>query len=58
MRPSQIKSSLKRLDEEMKKTEEDIQPSDIEQWKKAIEKRERKNIKRLRDDAMMIARQR
>lgn len=56
MRLSQIKSSRKRYLEEMKRTEEDIQPSDIEQWQKAEEKRQRKNSKRLRDDAMMHVR--
>ena len=56
IRNSQIRSSIKRLDEEMKRTEEDIQTHDVDQWKKAEEKRQRKNIKRLRDDAMMIVR--
>ena len=46
-RPSQAKSSRKRYLEEVKRTEEDIQPSDIEQWKIAEAKRNRKNAKRL-----------
>ena len=41
------KASSKRYLEEMKKTEEDIQPSDIEQWQAAEAKRKRKNAKRL-----------
>ena len=45
---SQIRSSHKRYEEEMKQTEEDIQTHDVEQWKKAIEKRNRKNGNRLR----------
>ena len=45
---SQIRSSHKRYEEEMKRTEEDIQTHDVEQWKKAIEKRNRKNGNRLR----------
>lgn len=56
VRNSQIRSSEKRYNDEMKRTEENIQPSDVEQWKKAIEKRQRKNNKRLRDDAMMSVR--
>ena len=48
VRNSQIRSSTKRLDEEMKRTEEDIQTHDVEQLKKAIEKRNRKNGNRLR----------
>ena len=47
VRNSQIRSSTKRLDEEMKRTEEDIQTHDVGQWKKAIEKRNKKNNKRL-----------
>ena len=47
VRNSQIRSSTKRLDEEMKRTEEDIQTHDVEQWKKAIVKRNNKNNKRL-----------
>ena len=47
-RNSQIQSSNKRYGEEMKRTEEDIQTHDVEQWKKAIEKRNRKNGNRLR----------
>lgn len=47
VRNSQIRSSTKRLDEEMKRTEEDIQTHDVDQWKKAIEKRNKKNNKRL-----------
>jgi hypothetical protein len=46
-RRSQIVSSRKRMHEEMKRTEEDIQPIDVEQWKAAEAKRERKNAKRL-----------
>ncbi len=46
-RRSQIVSSRKRMLEEMKRTEEDIQPIDIEFWKAAEAKRERKNAKRL-----------
>ena len=46
-RRSQVVSSHKRMHEEMKRTEEDIQPNDIEQWKAAEAKRERKNAKRL-----------
>lgn len=49
VRNSQIRSSYKRYENEMKRTEEDIQPSDIEQWKKAVEKRNRKSGKRLRE---------
>lgn len=49
VRNSQIRSSIKRLDEEIKRTEEDIQTHDVDQWKKAIEKRNRKNGKRLRE---------
>ena len=45
---SQIRSSHKRYEEEMKQAEEDIQTHDVEQWKKAIEKRNRKNGNRLR----------
>ena len=45
---SQIRSSHKRYEEEMKQTEEDIQTHDVEQWKKAIEKHNRKNGNRLR----------
>ena len=45
---SQIRSSHKRYEEEMNRTEEDIQTHDVEQWKKAIEKRNRKNGNRLR----------
>lgn len=56
VRNSQIRSSYKRYEEKMKRTEEDIQTHDVDQWKKAEEKRQRKNIKRLRDDAMMIVR--
>ena len=56
VRNSQIRSSEKRYEEKMKRTEEDIQTHDVDQWKKAEEKRQRKNIKRLRDDAMMIVR--
>lgn len=48
VRNSQIRSSHKRYEEEMKRTEEDIQTHDVEQWKKAIEKRNRKNGNRLR----------
>lgn len=46
-RRSQIVSSRKSMLEEIKRTEEDIQPIDIEQWKAAEAKRERKNAKRL-----------
>jgi cytochrome c556 len=46
-RRSQIMSSRTRYLNEMKKTEEDIQPIDIEMWKSAEAKRERKNVKRL-----------
>jgi len=46
-RRSQILSSRKRMHEEMKKTEEDVQPIDIEFWKAAEAKRERKNAKHL-----------
>lgn len=47
-RRSQIVSSIKRHNEEMSRTEEDVQPIDIEFWKKAQEKQNRKNGKRLR----------
>lgn len=56
-RRSQVVSSYRRMHEQMQKTEEDIQPIDIEFWTKAEEKRQRKAIKRLRNDAMMIVRQ-
>ena len=56
VRNSQIRSSHKRYEEEMKRTEEDIQTHDVDQWKDAIAERERKNIKRLRGAAMMIVR--
>lgn len=46
-RPSQTKSSRNRYLEEMKRTEEDIQTHDVDQWKKAIEKRKRKELKRM-----------
>ena len=46
-RRSQIISSRKRMSEEMKRTEEDVQPIDVEQWKAAEAKRDRKNAKRL-----------
>ena len=47
VRNSQIRSSHKRYEEEMKRTEEDIQTHDVDQWKKAIVKRNKKNNKRI-----------
>lgn len=47
VRNSQIRSSHKRYEEEMKRTEEDIQTHDVDQWKNAIEKRNRKEHKRM-----------
>ena len=46
-RRSQVACSHVRYMMEMKKSEEDIQPIDVEIWKAAEAKRERKNAKRL-----------